>query len=366
MKKKFVRAFAVFCLLTLFTSAVAYAEDSLVPGQEELMESIPDSASEILGNTKLDETMDTDGIFQRILEKAVSQLGTFFRTAAVGAGGVLAASAICSIASGICPEGSKAGYAITTVGVLVIAVSTAAGIGSLVSMASETVTEICGFSGALLPVLASASAMAGAAASTAAKYAASILFIDLLMTLGQKLVLPLINMYLAVSIASSAFGGHFNSVAKLIAKVVKTLLLTIAVMFTIYLTVTGLIASSADAAAVKVTKTAISTLLPVVGGMVSDAADAVASGVAVVKSVAGVFGVLVICAVCAAPLLRLAVCCLMYKAAAALSETMADRRITNLVEAISDVCGMSLGLAGTCAVMLLVAIVSVTKAVTGA
>ena len=369
MFKTILKIFVVFAVLLVLPCSYAMAsskvdEDDYL-GVEELEKNVPESASSMLEGVDIDESLDAGGAIGNILGKAVGQIGEILRSTASGAVGVLAATALCSIASGIYSQSSKMSDAINLVGVVVIAVSSISGIDSLISVASETINETGAFSKILLPVLASASAITGSAASSAAKYAASILFIDLLMTIGERIVLPLIYMYVGVSVASAAFGGNIGGIAKLIAKTVKLILTAIAIAFTIYLTVTGLVASSADAATVKVTKTAISTFLPVVGSLISDAADAVASGVSVVKSAAGAFGVLVVCAVCAVPFLRLAISCLMYRAAAALAEPVADSRLSGLIESISNACGMALGLAGTSAVMLLISIISVTKAVTG-
>ena len=47
------------------------------------------------------------------------------------------------------------------------------------------------------------------------------------------------------------------------------------IAFTAYINLTGLISGSADAAAIRTAKTLISTVLPVVGGIASDASSAV-------------------------------------------------------------------------------------------
>ncbi len=369
MRKKILKIFMIFAILTVlpfsYAAASEIGDENEYLDVDELEKNVPESAADMLEGVDIDENLNTGGAIGTIIGKAVGQLGKIIRSTATGAVGVLAAAALCSIATGIYSQNSRISDVINLVGVAIISISSISGINSLVSVASDTINETGAFSKILLPVLASASAITGSAAASAAKYAASVMFIDLLITVGERIVLPLIYMYLGVSVASAAFGGSIGGIAKLIAKTVKLILMAIAIAFTIYLTVTGLVASSADAATVKVTKTAISTFLPVVGSLISDAADAVASGVSVVKSAAGAFGVLVVIAVCAVPFLRLAIGCLMYRAAAALSEPVSDGRISGLIESISNACGMALGLAGTCAVMLLISIISVTKAVAG-
>ena len=66
-----------------------------------------------------------------------------------------------------------------------------------------------------------------------------------------------------------------------------------------------MIAGSADAVAIKAAKFAVSGMVPVVGGILSDAAETVLAGAAAVRSTAGVLGLLAILAITAAPFLKL-------------------------------------------------------------
>ena len=65
-----------------------------------------------------------------------------------------------------------------------------------------------------------------------------------------------------------------------------------------YLTASGAIAGSADAAAVKAAKMTISRAIPVVGGILSDAAETVLAGAGVLRGTVGVVGMLVVLAIC--------------------------------------------------------------------
>ena len=366
MRKLRLLAVIIVLAVGVMTQLTASAqEDYSYLGLDELEDSVPESASQVMGDVEIDGDLDTGSLIKDILDSAANALWGIVKEAAGGAVTVLAAAALCSIVSGIAPPGTTLGNAITLAGVAVISAASISGVGSLISIVSETMNETNAFSKSLLPVLASASAITGAAASAAAKYAVATMFLDLLVTVGERVVLPLIYMYLAASIASSAFGGGLSGAVKFISKAVKFMLTAIAIAFTLFLTISGLITSSADAAAVKVTQTAISALLPVVGGMVSDAADAVASGVSVIKSAAGAFGVLTVCAMCIIPFLRLAVNCAAYRIASALAEPVADSRLAGLIDSVSNVCGMALGLSGTCTIILLISVISVTRAVTG-
>ncbi len=346
--------------LALLLAGHALAADNSFLGLEALEDGLPDGAREALDGQSVDESLDVSAALGRVLGMVRDNLREAFRGALGGAAAVLAAAAICSVAAPLAGKSAEGIDYVNLVGVFVILSASVGGVRTLIGEAAQCVRELHDFSTVMLPVLASASAASGAAMAGAAKYAASMLFLDILMALGEKLVLPMIYLYLAAGAGEAAFGGLAGP-AKLLKSAVKYALTGLVLAFTVYLTATGLIASSADAAAVKLTKTAISTLLPVVGGMVSQASDAVASGLGVIRAAAGAFGVVAVLAVCALPFLRLAVGSVLFKIAAALASAVADRKLTGLIETVSGAYAMALGLAGTEAVILLVSIISGAK-----
>ena len=105
--------------------------------------------------------------------------------------------------------------------------------------------------------------------------------------------------------------------------------------------------------------------LPVVGGVISDAASTVVAGAGLLKSAVGAFGLIAAASVCLVPFLMLGLRYLCYKAAAALAAAFADRRVSGLINELGGVFGMVLGVVGAAALMLFISIISVTKAVSG-
>ena len=358
--KTIVRTAALVALILLL-SGHALAEDYLVPGTEELERGLPDAAAEVLDGEEIGPSLDIGGVFSRLADRVRRSLADIFRGALGTAAAVLAAAVICSVAGPLAGKSTEGIDYVNLIGVFAILATSVGSVGSLIGEAEQCINDMKDFSTLMLPVLASASAASGAAASGAARYAASMLFLDLLMTLGKGLILPMIYMYLAAGAGEAAFGG-LGGPAKLIRSAVKYMLTGLVMAFTVYLTATGLIASSADAAAVKLTKTAISSLLPVVGGMVADASDAVASGLGVIRGAAGAFGVAAVLAICALPFLRLMAGSVLIRAAAAAAGTVADRKLTGFIETLAGAYSLVLALAGTEAVILLISIVSAAKA----
>ena len=132
-----------------------------------------------------------------------------------------------------------------------------------------------------------------------------------------------------------------------------------------YLTASGAIAGSVDAAAVKTAKLAISRAIPVVGGILADASETVLAGAGVLRGTVGAAGMLVVLAICLTPFLHLGLHYLVYKAAAALCALIAQPRLSGLIDALGGAFGMVLGMTGAGALILLVSVASALAAVGG-
>ena len=202
--------------------------------------------------------------------------------------------------------------------------------------------------------------------SAAAKYAATALFMDILMTAARTLLLPLAYVCLAARTASAALDSPaIDGASRLITKVTGIATTAIMTAFTAWLGITGAVSGAADAVTSRAAKTAISAALPVVGGVISDAASTVVAGAGLLKNAVGAFGLIAAAGVCLAPFLMLGLRYLFYKAAAALAAAFADKRISGLISELGGVFGMVLGVVGAAALMLFISIISVTKAVSG-
>ncbi len=356
--KKTLMLIMIFCVVCC-VSGTAAAEGIDTSGLED---AVPGRARDIIGDASV---TDADSLPDR-LKKAVSdELTGVFKPALKNGAAVLAIAAACAVA-GTINDSSRTPDFVVLAGVLAVAAAAVGNVSSYMSIAGEMVLELEMFSKALLPTLAAAGTASGAALSASAKYLAASLFLDVLITVSTRIVLPLISAYLAASIADAAVGGGtLRGVANLIKWLTVTVMTAVTLAFVTYLTVTGVISSSADAVAMRLAKAAISTALPVVGGIISDAAGVVMNGAAALRNAVGVFGLAVICAVCLAPFLKLASYMLVYKAASALAAPITDARIAKLLGDIGTAYGMTLGLVGSVSMMLFVSVISAMKAVTG-
>ena len=354
----------IFLLCAVHTALGAEITDELYKAldTEAVERAVPDSAREIIGRAEIEtgegQKKLLEDIWNYIKENSEKQLKQALKSAVC----VLLIAILTSVVTSVFEV--KQDYTVMA-GIAGISALTVSSAASFISLGRDTISDISVFSNVLLPTIATASTVNGAYTSAGAKYAVSVFFIDLLITVAEKLIIPLICAYLAAGIAAAALGGEgISTVVNFLKWLTVTIMTGLVMIFTTFLSITGIVSGSADAVVQKVTKTAISTALPVVGKIVSDAAGAVAAGAALLKNGIGVFGLIVVLAVCTVPFLKIGFGYLTYKAAAALCGTVADARITKLLGAIGTAFGMILGLVGASAVMLFVSVIISMKAVT--
>lgn len=348
---------AVPCRADLETDGAALLDT------DKLENAVPGAAGELLSGASVGG--DTDSALGAVLRGFRDDLLSALRSGGKNAAAVLLIALLCAAVSALFEYGQTPEIC-TLAGCLGISAVAVSGVRSLIGLGTEALTALSDFSAVLLPTLCSAAVSSGAVTSAPAKYAATALFMNVLLTGAKNFIVPLIYGYLVTVIAGAALGGTaLKSASKLLKWLCVIAMTVLTLAFTAYLSITGAVSGSADAAAVKFTKTAISATLPVVGGIVSDAASSVVAGAGILRAAVGAFGAVAVCAVCAGPVAALGAQYLLYKAAAAAAGALPAGRLAGLIDGVGDACGMMLGLTGCGAVMLFISIISSARAVTG-
>lgn len=333
---------------------------------DNLRDSLPESGAEIMGELEISSHMDMDTGLGKIYEKGCREIGGILKGALRSAVIILIIAIVCSVSESFFESGAfgEAPSYISFASVLAISIVAVGDVNAFIGYGYTTLDELNGISKVLLPTLSAAAAAGGAVTSAAVKYAATALFMDVLITLATGLLMPVIYAYIASSIAEAAIGGEGLSGASGFLKWLATTILTLLVLsFVVYISVTGIVSSTADAATIRVAKTALSTVFPVVGSIISDAASSVLAGASVLKNAIGVFGMLAVIAICLLPFLNLGAHYILYKAASKLSATISGARISKLVSSIGTAFGLVMSLTGACALMLFFSIISMLKVV---
>ena len=236
------------------------------------------------------------------------------------------------------------------------------GMDSLVTQTSNAVYRLSDYSKAALPTVYTAAAVSGSVSSAAVGYAQAVLALDVMMSLSQKAVIPLIYATVSLTLADVVFPNPvLTALGKFTKWAAKTLLTAVTLTFTALLGMSSLISTKVDAAAIKTTRTLISGVLPVVGGMLSDASAAVLAASSAVLSCMGAFGLIAVCAMCAGPFAVLTIKTMLFKAVAAVAESAQSSRLQQLFTGIGSAVGLLMGLLGANTVMLFLSIAAAMK-----
>lgn len=357
----------VLILLALLTPCFAAESDAIRSVQEDALDldALEDAAQDYMGDLTL-EDIGLDQGLQKVLETGSGELSGVIRKAVRSSVLLLLIVLLCGVAEGLYGSTGETGLKVVPlVGALAVTAVAVTDVNSLLGMGTSTLDTMTAFANILMPTVAALTAATGAITGAAARQMAAVLFSDLLMNVINRLLVPLVYAYLAACIANAALGNEgLKRVAGMIKWVVTSVLTAILIGFVGYLSVSGIIAGTADAATIKATKFAMSSAVPVVGGILSDAAETVLASAGVLRSAVGVYGMIAVLMMCLLPFLQMGVHYLAYKMTSAISATVADSRTAGLIDQIGTAFGLILGMTGAGALLQLVALVSSLSVVT--
>lgn len=326
----------------------------------EVRDALPAAAEDIT------EHMDDSASFSEGLsllwERACGYLTDALRESISGGVLLLAAAVLCALTEECMDAAGGKVHFVPMAGALAVTLAAAGSVRTMMGLGQETVEELNTFSKALLPTLSAAVAASGGILSASVRQVATVFFVDLLLSLIRGLLLPLVYFYVAAAAADAMLPGrHLAGISTAIRKGTVWLLTGALALFTLYLTVSGAAAGSADTVTARLARGAVG-VLPVVGSILADAADTVLAGAGAVRNTVGVAGLL---AVCLLPLVRLGAQYLVYKAAAFLAGVLGAERLTGLIDALGGAFGLIFGMTGACGLLLLISISSALGVVTG-
>lgn len=302
-----------------------------------------------------------DGLWH-IIKSAVGELEPKLKEAAGDCLGIFALALLISVIKLIPADTQK---------IVAIAGSVGAGVlllrptGNLIHLGLETIQSIAQYGKLLISVLTTALATQGGIQSSTALYAITTIFCTFLTSVISKILIPMVYIFLCLSIAGSALDHNaMVNLKNTIKKMMLFCLKTVLYVFTGFITITGVVSGTTDASALKATKLTISGVVPVVGGILSEASEAVLVSASLMKNAAGIYGLLAVISIGIGPFLRIGVQYLLVKLTSALCDIFAVKEVSKLVQDFSDAMGLVLAIVGTSTIMLLISIVCYMKGMT--
>lgn len=260
----------------------------------------------------------------------------------------------------------KTGDLVNLAGILAIGTLLLSSANTLIRSAAETVEEISSYGKLLLPVMTAAVAAQGGSVSSAALYTGTAFFDAVLCTMISALLIPMVYVFLALVIGHCAIGeGFLKQLRDFLMWLVSWSMKTVLYIFTGYMSISSVITGGTDKAALKAAKLTISGVVPVVGGIMSDASETILVGAGIVKNAVGVYGLMAVIAILVLPFLRVGILYLLLKATAAICGIFSAGKINELIQGFSDAMGFLMGMTGTVSLLLLISIVCFLKGMSG-
>ena len=302
-----------FCGITARAQEFDYGKETLISAlPEDTLEEL-ESAGITPDNPKAFSFTDALGsLWELIKAKATSPLRMLC--------GLCGVVLFCALAENIAGQGAGNGI-VSAVGVLCGAGIAAGAVYEMLNNSLTAISAAANFMLVFIPVLTGISAAMGATLTATAVNSAILGVTQVFSQIAANFIAPFCGAILGLSTAGAVHPQL--KLGKLSDGVKKIIMWTLTLLMTVFMGVLSLqtaISAASDNAAIKAAKFVVSQGVPIVGGTVSDAVNTLQSGLGILKSSIGVYGM----TAAAALILPVLASLLCYKIAAALSQTLAE------------------------------------------
>jgi len=207
--------------------------------------------------------------------------------------------------------------------------------------AINSINDISTFSKSLIPIMCGLMVAGGQPVSASIFDALLFIACEICTYISVGLILPLVNVYIGLIIAQSInINVKLNNFTGFIKSAVNWM---IGIVFTVFIglmSLQSLISGAADTVTKRTVKFAIGSIIPVAGGIFGDAMETIFSCANSVKSLSGVFGIIIIALIIITPLLTIFSKYIIFKLLALFSELMGANRFSSIISNFAGAFGI--------------------------
>jgi stage III sporulation protein AE len=188
-----------------------------------------------------------------------------------------------------------------------------------------------------LPVLLTLLVAVGGFTAAAIYQPVVFVSIALIATIIKNIVLPLL-LFSAVLVLVSNLSSKFkvSNLAGLIKNVAMGILGAMSTIFLGVLSIQGVAGAVGDSVTLRTAKFATDAFVPVVGGLFSDALEAIVSSSLLIKNAVGIAGVVVVLGIMIMPLVKILCIALIYKMAGAMIQPVDEGQVSGCLNDLGN------------------------------
>lgn len=170
--------------------------------------------------------------------------------------------------------------------------------------------------------------------------------------LFTTVLVPLAGTYMCIGLAAAISDNDgLKSLALGLRTLVNKGVLVLSAGFTLLLSLQTIISGAGDTLTKRALKLAVGSFLPVTGSVMAESVDTFLGSIGVLKSIAGVFSIVVIFYLIVIPVIKMAVNYLSLKAACLIGDLLGTGRVRSMLSIIAD--AYSLLIAISCGLMVM-------------
>lgn len=171
----------------------------------------------------------------------------------------------------------------------------------------------------------------------------------------QNTLIPLMTFSAVLGVAGNISAQvQISNFCRVVRSITKWLMAAVITLFTGISAIYGFSAPALDAMSTKAVKFAVGSLVPVVGGFLSDTLETVISGTRLMKNSVGTAGIIALLSLCLFPVIKIGIIQLVLRLAAAVAEPVTDTRISKMLWEVSEAVTTVFGIVIMTAVLFLI------------
>ena len=233
---------------------------------------------------------------------------------------------------------------------------------SIITEIKTAVQNLTGFANTLIPLLITLMITTGNVVSSGMLQPILLLMVTFISNFMTNILIPVALVATALGIISKISDqAQVGKLSKFLNSSMVWILGTVLTLFVSVTSLEGGLTASVDGVTAKAAKTAISSVVPVVGSILGDAVNTIMGCSNIIKNAVGVVGILVIIAICIRPIIQLAALTITYYLGAALCEPIADEKVVGIMEQMGGTFKIFLAVLFALTVLLIIGIAIVMK-----